>query len=193
MERWHRTFRAQFLSEIALGAPLELDDLNARLWAWIEQMYHRTAHSGLLGETPLARYQEDLAHIRPLGTRAAQLDSIFHHRLRRDVRKDGTVSYHGRGFEVPYELSGKRVWLVVDPHTEQVIGVEDEAGNAIGAATPVNLIANARRRRRKPGIATAQDPVTPTAPSLVDIAVARHYRAIDPRPQSDADPSNGEQ
>ncbi len=92
LERWHRTFRAQFLSEIAVGAPLELDDLNARLWAWIEQMYHRTAHSGLLGDTPLARYQEDLAHIRPLGTRAAQLDSIFHHRLQRDVRKDGTVS-----------------------------------------------------------------------------------------------------
>ena len=38
LERWHRTFRAQFLSEIALGAPLELDDLNARLWAWIEQL-----------------------------------------------------------------------------------------------------------------------------------------------------------
>jgi transposase InsO family protein len=193
LERWHRTLRSQFLSEIALGAPLELDDLNARLWAWIEQLYHRTAHSGLAGDTPLTRYQQDLVHIRPLGARAAQLDSIFHHRVRRDVRKDGTVSYHGRGFEVPYELSGKRVWLVVDPHTEQVIGVEDEAGNAIGAATPVNLIANARRRRRKPGIATAQDPVTPTAPSLVDIAVARHYRAIDPRPQSDADPSNGEQ
>jgi hypothetical protein len=127
-----------------------------------------------------------------LGARAAQLDSIFHHRLRRDVRKDGTVSYHGCLFEVPYELSGKRVWLVVDPHTEQVIGVEDEAGNAIGAATPIDLIANVRRRRRKPGTATAQDPVTPTAPSLVDIAVARHYGAIDPRIETDEDPTTGE-
>lgn len=189
LERWHRTLRAQFLSEIALGAPLELDDLNARLWAWIEQMYHRTAHAGLLGETPLARYQEDLVHIRPLGTRAAQLDAIFHHRLQRDVRKDGTVSYQGSAFEVPYELSGKRVWLVVDPHTGAVVGVEDETGNGIGTATPLDLLANAHRRRRKPGSTPPAAPATPTAPSLLDLAVARHYGAIEHTAQ---DPTTGE-
>ena len=191
LERWHRTLRAQFLSEIALGAPLELEDLNARLWAWIEQLYHRSPHAGLAGVTPLARYQQDLVHIRPLGARAAQLDSIFHHRLQRDVRKDGTVSYHGRAFEVPYALSGKRIWLVVDPHTEQVVGVEDDAGNLIGAATPIDLLANARRQRRKPS-AVPQGPLTPTAPSLVDLAVARHYSAIDSRPDTAQDPITGE-
>jgi len=190
LERWHRTLRSQFLSEIALGAPLELDDLNARLWAWTEQIYHRSAHAGLAGLTPLARYQQDLAHVRPLGARAAQLDSIFHHRLRRDVRKDGTVSYHGRAFEVPYELSGKRIWLVVDPHTEQVVGVEDEAGNPLGAATPLDLLANAHRRRRKPGTPPAA-PAASSAPSLLDLAVARHYGAIEPRPDTDQ-PTTGE-
>jgi putative transposase len=191
LERWHRSLRAQFLSEIAREAPLELAELNARLWAWTEQLYHRAAHAGLSGLTPLARYQQDLAHIRPLGTRAAHLDAIFHHRLQRDVRKDGTVSYHGRAFEVPHELSGKRIWLVVDPHTEQVVGVEDDAGTPLGAATPLDLLANAHRRRRKPGTPPAA-PAIPSAPSLLDLAVARHYGALERRADADQDPTSGE-
>ena len=42
---------------------------------------------------------------------------LFNHREKRFVRKDGTVSYLGQRFEVPYVLlSGKTVMLVVDPH-----------------------------------------------------------------------------
>ena len=48
--------------------------------------------------------------------------------LLRLVRRDGTVSYDGARFEVPYELCGRKVELVVDPHTARVIGVEDEDG-----------------------------------------------------------------
>ncbi len=36
LERWHRTLRTQFLSELHLGPALGLEDLNARLWAWVE-------------------------------------------------------------------------------------------------------------------------------------------------------------
>jgi hypothetical protein len=78
-------------------------------------------HEGLDGITPLARYQQDLSKIRPLGLLAAKLDALFHHRVSRRVRKDGTVSYQGKRFEVPFELSGKTVCLVVDPHTEIVV------------------------------------------------------------------------
>ena len=67
------------------------------------------------------------------------------------MRKDGTVSYLGRRFEVPYELSGKTVKLVVDPHAERVVGVEDETGKSLGAATELDQIANQTRVRRKPG------------------------------------------
>ncbi|WP_332397465.1 Mu transposase C-terminal domain-containing protein [Burkholderia ubonensis] len=36
--------------------------------------------------------------------------------MARHVRRDGTVSYQSRRFEVPYELTGQTVTLVVDPH-----------------------------------------------------------------------------
>ena len=127
--------------------------------------------------TPLARYQRDLPRIRSLGAKAAGLDALLHHRVPRSVKKDGTVSYLGRRFEVPYELSGKAVRLVVDPHEGRVVGVEDEAGLALGAATELDQLANQHRARRKPDpeVATGKLQGTRSGPNLVEIALAKHH------------------
>lgn len=177
LERYHRTLRDQYLSELS-DTVLALEDLNARLWAWLEEIYHKTPHGGLAGMTPLARYQQDLAQVRPLGLRAAQLDAIFQHRIQRHVRKDGTVSYEGRRFEVPYALSGKTVWLVVDPHTHTVIGVEDEAGAVLGAATLLDKQANRHRQRHTPAALNSAKPSKSSTPTLIDLAYAQHYGPI---------------
>lgn len=177
LERWHRTFRDQFLSELDPRHITGLEDLNARLWAWLEQVYHRTPHEGLAGVTPLARFQQDLSKVRTLGPRAAQLDQLFLHRVSRFVRKDGTVSYLGARFEVPFELSGQTVRLVVDPHAQKVVGVENEQGESIGQATPLDALANASRQRRQP------DPVLELSAStakgagsnLVELAHRQYY------------------
>jgi len=150
LERWHRTFRNQFLSELDTSRLHDLSDLNARLWAWLETVYHCTPHSGLEQQTPLQRYQQDLPRVRTLGTLAARLDELFYHRTERKVRKDGTISYQGERFEVPYELSGQSVFLVVDPYAQKVLGVEDANGQPLGATTPLDKVANVHRRRRKP-------------------------------------------
>jgi transposase InsO family protein len=180
LERWHRTFRDHFLAELDASRLNDLDDLNARVWAWIEQVYHRRPHGGLDGQTPLERYQQDLPNLRLLGQKAARLDELFLHRLSRKVRRDGTVSYQGRNFEVPYELSGKTVQLVVDPHTETVVGVEDAAGKSLGAATPLDATANACRRRRRPDPNEGGSVVSPpvpggSSPNGVELAYGHYY------------------
>ena len=178
LERWHRTFRDQFLSELDPTQIRDLEDLNARLWAWCEQLYHQTPHAGLAGQTPLARYQQDLPRIRALGALAARLDELFYHRISRKVRQDATVSYQGKRFEVPYELARQRVQLVVDPHTEHVIGVEDDNAQPLGAATPLDAVANAHRARRKPKpTAPAPQGAAPTGPNAVELAY-RQYHAL---------------
>jgi len=174
LERWHRTFRDQFLSELDERHITHLDDLNARLWAWNEQVYNRAAHAGLGGLTPLARYQQDLSKIRLLGSRAAQIDALFHHRISRFVRKDGTVSYLGGRFEVPYELAGKTVKLVVDPHAGVVVGVENDEGVSLGYATPLDAIANIRRVRRKPDPEVSRV-VARSGPNLVELAYQQYH------------------
>ena len=184
LERWHRTFRQQFLTELDLTRIHDLADLNARLWAWIDEIYHKRSHRGLQGKTPLARYQQDLPRIRQLGQRATVLDALFYHRISRKVRKDGSVSYDGNRYEVPYELSGLKVWLVVDPHTREAFSVEDDDGKPLGEVAPQDLIANNNRRRRKPE-SPAEIVQTQTLDnSLVEIAYQKHY-AIDGTPAAE--------
>jgi len=181
LERWHRTLRDQFLSEIDERLITDFDDLNARLWAWIEQVYHQTVHGSLEGLTPLARYQRDFPRIRALGAKAATLDALFYHRTERFVRKDGTVSYLGTRFEVPYELSGKTVCLVVDAQAGRVVGVENDAGESLGAVTALDKLANVHRLRRKPeppapDMAVPVPPKGPRkGPNLVELAHAQYY------------------
>ena len=176
LERWHRTVRDQFLSELDLRQVRDLDDLNARLWAWLDQCYHVRPHSALEGLTPLARYQRDLLRVRPLGAMAAHLDALFHHRHPRTVRKDGTVSFEGRTFEVPYELAGSRVVLVVDPHRGQVVGIEDEKGEALGDAAPVDAEANLTRKRRRPTATPSE--TTACGQNAVELALTQQRAAL---------------
>ena len=179
LERWHRTFRNHFLSELDTTRLRDLSDLNARLWAWLEAVYHQTPHGGLENEqTPLQRYQRDLPRIRALGTLAARIDELFHHRVTRQVRQDATVSYQGRRFEVSYELAGKSITLVVDPHTQQVLGVQDDNGQFLGAATPLDAVANVQRKRRKPHPSETPSPSGSSRDNAVELAY-RHYHGQD--------------
>ena len=179
LERWHRTVRDQFLSELDATRIQDLSDLNARLWAWLEEIYHRRTHAGLAeAVTPATLSAGSIPHPQPGSTWAERLDELFCHRLVRQVRKDGTVSYQGQRFEVPYELAGQKVQLVVDPHTEQVISVEDSKGETLGQATPLDVGANTHRRRHKPGLPVDRPRVQAPGPNLVEMAY-RQYHAID--------------
>jgi len=98
----------------------------------------------------------------------------------RKVRKDGTVSYQGERFEVPYELSGQSIQLVVDPHAEQVMSVEGSAGESLGAATPLDAVANNQRTRRKPRPVTDEPDPGPASSNLVEMAYQHYHGTDDP-------------
>jgi len=169
LERWHRTLRAGFLNELDMDRVRDLFDLNARLWAWLDELYHQEPHSGLHGLTPLERYRKDLLQVRPLGAFAGELDALFLHRHERLVRKDGTVSYGGNRYEVPYQLVGQTVQVVVDPHKQLVMGVESTKGESLGKATPLDTLANNRRKRRI--VTDAAVETNRTGTNLVEVAL----------------------
>jgi putative transposase len=157
LERFHRTFREQFLEEIDIEKIRDLGDLNARLWAWIEHVYHTRLHGGLDDKTPLESWRDDLLHVRPLTPYFAnKIDDIFYHRAERVVRKDGTISWEGTMFEVHHNLVGETVTLVFNPHTAQAIRVETAFGDDLGAAVRLDLEANLNRTRQRPHTAPAQ-------------------------------------
>lgn len=177
LERWHRTLRGGFLGELDMDKVRDIHELNARLWAWLDECYHKQPHSALEGLTPLERYLKDLNQIRSLGPFAAHLDELFLHRHERLVRKDGTVSYEGQRFEVPFDLIGKTVLLVVDPHKQKVIGVEAANGDSLGKATPLDQLANCRRKRRS--VASSDSGIrNRSGTNLVEMALDRQTRTL---------------
>lgn len=176
LERWHRFARAAFLEELDHSLIRDLPDLNGRLWAWLEEVYHQKPHAGLDKKiTPKDRWQQDLNHIRSLGTFAHQIDEIFYHRIDRKVRKDGTVHYANQRFEVPFELVGQRICLVVDPHIKKTLFVESKEGERLGEVVLLDAIANLNRRRKRP-IAIADDYKTKTRRRFNPIESVLHAR-----------------
>jgi putative transposase len=171
LERFHRTFREQFLNEIDMKKITSIDDLNARLWAWLEQIYHVRSHGGLEDEmTPIQRWREDLPHVRPL-TVAHNIDEIFYHRYKRKVRKDGTVGWDGRFFEVNHQYVGEQVLLVVNPHIEVALRIESIQGENLGGVVLQDLNANLHRKRKRASTTTAE------SPKQGDNAVEAAYRS----------------
>ena len=173
LERWHRTFRDQFLSELKLDQIKNIGDLNARLTAWIEQIYHQRPHSSLDDDmTPIDRWRKDLVHVRPLGAFANDIDDYFYYRVKRKVKKDGTATWEGGVFEVPYELVGQSVHLVVDPHKKIALKVESLDGKYLGGIHPLNKLSNCHRKRQRP---TSSSTVIQSN-SLVEIALEDYQK-----------------
>lgn len=146
LERYHRTFRAQFLTEIDIKSFKSLDELNARLWVWVERIYHQTTHSALQA-TPMARFQRDLIKIKPVDRK---LDEYFYHRVKRFIRKDGTLTYNDKLYEVSFDYVGQHVYLVIDPHEEKAKWIESLEYERLGSVHPLDKHANINRKRKRP-------------------------------------------
>lgn len=161
IEKWHSLIRREFIDEVDWQQVKDLNDINGRLWAYLDQIYHARPHHGLDSKlSPIERWRQDLVKIRSLGTVATQLEEIFYHRHKRRVRKDGCVSFNSILYEVPYELSGKNVFLVFDPETNEAKWVESEKGERLGEVTALDAIKNNQRKRKRP-IAEASTELVP--------------------------------
>jgi transposase InsO family protein len=111
IERFFRTVRMHFLNTVHAQS---IDEMNRRLWAWVEGEYHQTPHRGLDGETPLDRWAQAGGRIKPVGP-DMDLDDLFLWEMKRKVRSDRTVSLNGRLYEAPADLVKQNVTLRYDP------------------------------------------------------------------------------
>jgi hypothetical protein len=154
IERFFRTLRQRFLPE--LQEPLNLQQLNEKLSAWIDCDYHARVHSST-GQTPLERY---LAHLSLLRAAPRDLRDYFRSAVRRKVDKDRTVSLHGKMYEAPLGLIGKVVTLMF--HEKDLSRIEvfcDESSH--GFLLPLDAAINSHVRRS----ARQQPELLPDAPS----------------------------
>ena len=112
IERYFRTVRDQFLTNLDPKLSLSLDQLNDRYGTWLENVYHRSEHSAL-NSTPLLRWQRDIEQVRQLPP-ATDLRRLFFYRLHRRIRRDCTFLLHNQYYEAP-QLCGETVEVRFEP------------------------------------------------------------------------------
>jgi len=157
MERFWRTLREGCLDH--LGEVASLHDVNVRLWAFLDQHYHRAPHSSLMGKCPKTVLDQNPRPADALDE--AALREALTVRESRRVRRDTTVSLHGEDWELEQGfLAGRKVTLaycLVDP--QEAPWVEHE-----GKSYPlhrVDPLANARAKRPARRKTLSADPNQP--------------------------------
>jgi putative transposase len=140
IERFFRTVRDQFLTNLDRKQSLSLEELNERYWAWLENVYHRCEHSAL-ASTPLLRWQRDIEQVRQLPP-ATDLRRLFFYRLNRLVRRDCTFLLHNQYYEAPPQLTGETVEVRFDPLDAAEVEIHFQ-GKLQGTARLVDPVINA--------------------------------------------------
>jgi transposase InsO family protein len=171
IERWHRSWREEVGDELA-GRTLTLAELNAIHWAWLASEYHARVHE-TTGRAPREHWLDEAARLRPL-PKEKNLDEVFLHRERRDVRKDATVRFRGRLLEVRAELVGRRVELRFDPSDPGArprVFLDDRF---VCDTVALDRLRNATRRRRRP-LGQAAPQVEPSGLDPLGLIERDHY------------------
>ena len=167
MERFWRTLRQGCLDH--LGSLQSLEEVNARLNAFLEQHYHRAPHGGLIGGTPALAFEGHERNPTATPLTEEQIRQAFTVIERRRVRRDTTVSIDGQDFELDQGfLAGRIVTItrcLIDATTTPFVLHENQR-------FPLRLvdpIANARRarppRRTPPAAPAAAATPVPFDPS----------------------------
>jgi putative transposase len=166
IERFFRSCREQFLNNLDRKQTLSLDELNERLWAWLDS-YHRTEHSSL-ATTPLLRWQRDIEHIRQLPP-ATDFRRLFFHRLDRLVRRDCTFQLQNRFYEAPPHLAGQTIEVRFDPLDAATVEIYFQ-GQPQGIARWVDPVVNAQLPSSKSSPAAGPEP---TGINFIDLLIQK--------------------
>ncbi len=113
-ERWFRTLQQDFEARLVIDPVHTLEELNARLWRWIEGEYHQRPHSAREGQTPAERFAQRAVNLRTADPQT-DWEALFLSRRERRVRLDATFSLEGQLWEAPVHLRGQIIEVRFNP------------------------------------------------------------------------------
>lgn len=158
IEKFWRLLRDHLVDRLDLRKVTTVEELNLRLWSWVEGEYHHRPHASLGGKTPLQVWESGAEDLR-WPTDPAALESAFYAQVERLARADSTVLWRGVFYEVPPYLRGRKVRLrysLLDACRVSLLDAHVEI-----PLRPVNPVANAHRSRHSSEPpAPEQKPVT---------------------------------
>lgn len=142
IERFFRGFRDRFLTQHPSFGTLQ--ELNDKTQAWVEQEYNSQYHSGIQ-MVPIDRFNLDVNRIQFL-TNNQFSEEVFFIEEDRKVSKTNVFAIHSQKYECPVDLREKTIQVRYD-RTLKHRFIVYFGGKRMGAATLLNLTANAKHTR----------------------------------------------
>ena len=173
IERFFRHVRTAFVPHLTSEILADLAQLNRVFWAWLEAEYHQTAHGGLDGQTPLDRFLNDQALIRPA---PEHLEAWLRMKVARRVGRDRTVHLDGRLYEAPDGYAGETVDVLYDPYDPaRPVHFRRKGQSAELPLRRLDLATNATLRRLPRDSEPAQEAPT-TGISYLELIAKKFYQ-----------------
>lgn len=144
IERFWRSLREHVVDRLDLKEVTTIDELNLRLWSYVESEYHCRPHASLSGKTPMQAWEEDSGDIRWVSDHSV-FEQVFFGQAERWTRNDSTVQWRSVFYEVPPYLRRCKVRLRYSLLDVSRLSLMD--GNVEIPLRAVNPVANAHRSR----------------------------------------------
>jgi hypothetical protein len=180
IERWWRNLREHVVDRLDLQKVTTIDELNLRLWSYVEAEYHCRPHASLSGKTPLEVWESDGDSVRWVSDHS-QLEQAFYGEVERLARNDSTIQWRGIFYEVPPYLRRQKVRLrysLLDTRRVSLLDANVEIPLRV-----VNPVANAHRSRNV-STPPARDEKPKTGLNAPDLILENMIRP-DPNRQED--------
>ncbi len=145
IERWFRTLRDQWMSQLNMNDFGSLLELRDDLIAYVTE-YNRRVHSSLNGLTPQDRFFKESHLIKRLSDE--QIEKYFLLEYERRVTADNVVMIDEVEYEVDYRYSRQKITLRYSPDLSKIYVVDKDTGEL----TPIRLLnkqENAITKRKK--------------------------------------------
>jgi hypothetical protein len=145
IERFFKTLKQQWMSQLNMNDFLSLDDLRISLLTYVKY-YNQRVHTSLNGLSPMDRFFSESELIKRLSE--DNIHKSFLLEIERRVSADNVIVINEVEYEVHYRFAKQRITLRYSPDMEDVFVVDKHSGNL----TPIKLLnkhENAKIKREK--------------------------------------------
>ena len=123
IERWFRTLKDQWMSQLNYNDYHSLQELKNSLLKYVQQ-YNNTIHTSLNGKKPIDRFFEESNMI--VRVPQEMIDKMFLLEIERKVSADNVILIDQVQYEVDYKYAGMKVLLRYSPDLKDVYVVNKD-------------------------------------------------------------------
>ena len=146
IERWFRTLKDQWMSQLCMNDFKDIEELRKSLFAYVQE-YNQRIHSSLNGKSPMERFFSESTLIIRMSDQ--EIERSFLLEIERKVSNDSVIVIDEKEYEVSYKYQGQKLLIRYSPDLKKVY-VVDSISKELEPIQLLDKNKNATMHRHKP-------------------------------------------